>query len=93
MKLKDIKIDYSKFHAYLKNEGKNETCYHDTMKFKIIKGVIEINVTKTEDIPVEYLECEVVDFDVEIVLNQHTGRTQYKNKYRAQQKQITLWIV
>lgn len=92
MKLKDIKTNYTKFHAYLKNEGKNESNYHDSIEYKIIKGKLTMLVNDPQDIPAELLENEVVDFDVEIVLDNQRGITQHSRLYRAQSKLITLWI-
>jgi len=92
MKLKDIKTNYTKFHAYLKNEGKNESNYHDSIEYKIIKGKLTMLVNDPQDIPAELLENEVVDFDIEIVLDNERSATIYKNLYRAQSKLITLWI-
>ena len=92
MKLKDIKTNYTKFHAYLKNEGKNESNYHDSIKYKIIKGKLTMLVNDPQDIPTEFLENEVYDLAIEIVLDNQRGITQHSKLYRAQSKLMTLWI-
>lgn len=91
MKLKDVNINYGKIHAYFKKEGKNESYYYDTMEFKIVKGSITMGARKLEDVPNEFKECEVIDFDVDIIIGSK-GITMYGNHYREQHKIITLYI-
>ena len=92
MKLKDIKTSYRRFNAYLKNEGINESSYHDSIKYKIIKGKLTMLMNDPQDIPTEFLENEVYDLAIEIVLDNQRGITQHSKLYRAQSKLMTLWI-
>lgn len=89
MKLKDIKTNYSKFNAYLKKEGQNHSTYYDTIKYKVIKDKIVFLVEDPEYFPKELIECEILDFDIEIELDNQNGITSFNNRYRAQNKTLT----
>ncbi|MDG0888308.1 hypothetical protein [Paracholeplasma manati] len=92
MKLKNIETNFSKYHAYLKKEGKNKSYYYDTMIYKLIKDNLTLLVHRPEDFPKEYLECDIINFDLEIELDNQSGITSYNNSYRGQKKTMTLWI-
>ncbi|MCD4827475.1 MAG: hypothetical protein K8Q99_06850 [Acholeplasmataceae bacterium] len=91
MKLKDVENNYTKFNAYLVNEGKNESTYYDHVEYKLIKGKITTLVNDPEDFPEELKDCNIIGFDVEIVLGQR-GVTSWGNTYRKQRKTISLLL-
>ena len=85
-------VKHNRFNAFIREEGKNETVFHDFTTFIIHRGEEVFVFKHNQVIPDELLNKVVNELCVDIELANDARETNFGNKFRSQYKKITLWI-